>query len=107
MARRPGATSAQLLHAVSCRPQDKRTRILSALNDAGLAPTTPAGAYYVLADSSNLPGKNGGKQDLLRLPGWPRGGAHSSAWTRRESAAILLRQEGRRLDDACARLRKL
>src|SRR5208337_4811698 len=37
--------------------QSKRGRILSALTDAGLTPATPAGAYYVLADGSRLPGK--------------------------------------------------
>jgi aminotransferase len=28
----------------------------SALTDAGLTPSVPAGAYYVLADASSLPG---------------------------------------------------
>ena len=35
--------------------QSKRTRILSALTDAGMTPTTPAGAYYVLADATRKP----------------------------------------------------
>jgi aminotransferase len=37
---------------------DKRTRIVAALNDAGMTPYVPRGAYYVLADASHLPGEN-------------------------------------------------
>src|SRR6202044_227221 len=37
--------------------QDKRSRMLSALSDAGLTPSKPAGAYYVLADATGVPGK--------------------------------------------------
>jgi len=36
--------------------QAKRDMICSALTDAGLTPSVPAGAYYVLADSSSIPG---------------------------------------------------
>ena len=36
--------------------QAKRDMICSALTDAGLTPSIPAGAYYVLADSSSIPG---------------------------------------------------
>jgi aminotransferase len=38
--------------------QGKRDRLCSALTDAGLTPSIPPGAYYVLADSSALPGSN-------------------------------------------------
>jgi aminotransferase len=34
----------------------KRDLMCSALADAGLTPSIPAGAYYVLADVSSLPG---------------------------------------------------
>jgi aminotransferase len=36
--------------------QAKRDKMCSALADAGLTPSIPAGAYYVLADASSLPG---------------------------------------------------
>jgi aminotransferase len=36
--------------------QGKRDLLCTALQDAGLAPSIPAGAYYVLADSSRIPG---------------------------------------------------
>ena len=36
--------------------QAKRDVMCSALADAGLTPSVPAGAYYVLADASSLPG---------------------------------------------------
>jgi aminotransferase len=36
--------------------QAKRDMMCSALTDAGLTPSVPAGAYYVLADASSLPG---------------------------------------------------
>jgi len=36
--------------------QAKRDKMCSALADAGLTPSVPPGAYYVLADASSLPG---------------------------------------------------
>jgi hypothetical protein len=37
--------------------EGKRSRIVAALNDAGMKPYIPRGAYYVLADASGLPGE--------------------------------------------------
>jgi aminotransferase len=39
--------------------QQKRDRFCRALSQAGLPPSVPQGAYYVLADVSRLPGKTG------------------------------------------------
>lgn len=39
--------------------QRKRDRFCTALEKAGLAPSIPGGAYYVLADVSHLPGRTG------------------------------------------------
>jgi aminotransferase len=39
--------------------QEKRDRFCAALARAGLAPSVPQGAYYVLADATRLPGKTG------------------------------------------------
>ncbi len=43
---------------LSSEYQAKRDKLCSALSDAGLTPSVPAGAYYVLADVSRLPGAN-------------------------------------------------
>ncbi|MBV8630055.1 MAG: pyridoxal phosphate-dependent aminotransferase [Silvibacterium sp.] len=42
--------------ALAVEYQDKRDAMCSALAEAGLTPSVPAGAYYVLADASPLPG---------------------------------------------------
>lgn len=39
--------------------QGKRDRFCEALTRAGLKPSIPAGAYYVLADASGIPGQDG------------------------------------------------
>jgi aminotransferase len=44
----------------------KRDKICNALDRAGLRPYVPAGAYYVLADISRIPGKDS-KQRAMRL----------------------------------------
>ena len=51
--------------------QAKRDMMCSALTDAGLTPSVPAGAYYVLADTSSLPGATAKEkaQTLLRERG--------------------------------------
>ena len=80
--------------------QSKRERILAALRDAGMEPSVPAGAYYVLARATRLPGATSAQKarHLLAadrrcvrcrfgvLPAGPR----------RRPAALLLCQEGRR-----------
>jgi aminotransferase len=46
--------------------QQKRDRFCAALRKAGLSPSVPEGAYYVLADASRLPG-NTGKNRAIHL----------------------------------------
>ena len=78
--------------------QSKRERIVAALRDAGMEPSVPAGAYYVLARASRLPGENVGAKGSA-FAGADRGrfgrriGVLPSG-ARRRSAALLLRQEG-------------
>jgi aminotransferase len=43
---------------LSSEYEAKRDELCSALTDAGLTPSIPSGAYYVLADVSRLPGAN-------------------------------------------------
>jgi aminotransferase len=91
--------------------QDKRTRILSALHDAGLEPTTPAGAYYVLADATRLEGKTAAEKARNLLATTGVASVAGSAFFRPGRGENLLRfcfaKQDHDLDDACARLRKL
>jgi len=91
--------------------QDKRTRILGALTDAGLTPTTPAGAYYVLADSTNLPGKNAAEKARNLLAATGVAAVAGSAFFRPGRGENLLRfcfaKKDEDLDEACRRLRTM
>jgi aminotransferase len=96
--------------------QSKRTRILSALRDAGLEPSVPAGAYYVLAGASHLPGNTAAEKarHLLAATGvaavagsaffrtGPEGQGHGENLLR-----FCFAKKDHDLDDACARLRRL
>jgi aminotransferase len=90
--------------------QSKRARMLSALTDAGLEPTTPAGAYYVLADASRLPGRTAAEKarHLLAISGVAS--VAGSAFFRPGHGENLLRfcfaKKDHDLDEACARLRR-
>jgi aminotransferase len=91
--------------------QDKRTRILAALTDAGLTPSTPAGAYYVLADASHLAGKTAAEKARKLLAATGVASVAGSAFFRPGRGESLLRfcfaKKDEDLDEACARLRKL
>jgi aminotransferase len=91
--------------------QSKRARILSALTDAGLTPTTPAGAYYVLADATRLPGKKAAEKARHLLATTGVAAVAGSAFFRPGRGESLLRfcfaKKDHDLDEACARLSKL
>ena len=91
--------------------QSKRARILSALTAAGLTPTTPAGAYYVLADATRLPGKTAAEKARHLLAATGVASVAGSAFFRPERGENLLRfcfaKKDRDLDEACTRLRNL
>ncbi|HXR38214.1 MAG TPA: pyridoxal phosphate-dependent aminotransferase [Terracidiphilus sp.] len=91
--------------------QDKRARILSALTAAGLTPTTPAGAYYVLADASRVQGKTAAQKARHLLAVTGVASVAGSAFFRPGRGENLLRfcfaKEDHDLDEACERLRKL
>jgi aminotransferase len=91
--------------------QDKRARILSALRDAGLEPTTPAGAYYVLAEATRLEGKTAAEKARKLLAATGVASVAGSAFFRPGHGENLLRfcfaKQDHDLDEACARLRKL
>jgi aminotransferase len=91
--------------------QDKRTRMLSALTDAGLTPSTPAGAYYVLADATKLAGKTAAEKARHLLAVTGVASVAGSAFFRPGRGENLLRfcfaKKDEDLDEACARLRRL
>lgn len=91
--------------------EGKRDRICAALADAGLTPSIPEGAYYVLADASRLPGNNGWDRarHLLAVAGLAT--VPGEAFFTEGRGGNLLRfcfgKTDAVLDDACARLRAL
>jgi aminotransferase len=91
--------------------QSKRARILSALTAAGLTPTTPSGAYYVLADATNLPGKTAAEKARKLLAATGVASVAGSAFFRPGRGENLLRfcfaKKDNDLDEACDRLRRL
>jgi aminotransferase len=91
--------------------QDKRTRMLSALDDAGLTPSTPSGAYYVLADATKLPGNASAEKARHLLAVTGVASVAGSAFFRPGRGENLLRfcfaKKDEDLDEACARLRRL
>ena len=91
--------------------QSKRDRILSALTDAGMTPTSPAGAYYVLADATRLPGKNAAEKSRHLLAVTGVASVAGSAFFRPGHGENLLRfcfaKKDHELDEACARLRNI
>jgi len=90
---------------------EKRARIVAALEDAGLKPYIPRGAYYILADASELPGETAAKKARWLLAKTGVASVAGSAFFRAGHGEDLLRfcfaKKDRDLDDACARLRSL
>jgi len=91
--------------------QSKREHILAALRDAGMKASVPAGAYYVLADVTSLPGKTAAEKARNLLAATGVAAVAGSAFFRHGRGENLLRfcfaKKDADLDEACARLRKL
>ena len=91
--------------------QSKRTRILSALEAAGMEPSVPPGAYYVLARATHLPGKTAAQKARHLLAATGVAAVAGSAFFRPGRGEDLLRfcfaKRDADLDEACERLRKL
>jgi aminotransferase len=91
--------------------QSKRDRLCSALSDAGLTPSVPPGAYYVLANSSVIPGSSAREKarTLLRQTGVAA--VAGTAFFAEGRGENLLRfcfaKRDDDLDRACAALRRL
>ncbi len=91
--------------------EGKRAKMVAALEDAGMKPYIPAGAYYVLADASRLPGENAAIKARALLARTGVASVAGSAFFREGHGEDLLRfcfaKKDADLDDACARLRTL
>ena len=91
--------------------QRKRDRFCQALAKAGLTPSIPQGAYYVLADSSRLPGTTGKERAMsllktIGLAGVP-GEAFFSGADRRQFIRFSYAKIDSDIDDACRRIAHL
>jgi len=97
--------------ALAADHESKRARIVAALRDAGLEPSVPAGAYYVLARAAHLPGKTAAEKARYLLAATGVASVAGSAFFRPGRGEDLLRfcfaKKDRDLDEACARLRRL
>jgi aminotransferase len=91
--------------------QQKRDQLCAALADAGLTPSVPEGAYYVLANAARLPGKTASEKARNLLAATGVAGVAGSAFFLAGGGEDLLRfcfgKTPEALDRACAALRKL
>ena len=91
--------------------QRKRNRFCQALAKAGLTPSIPQGAYYVLVDTSRLPGTTGKERAMfllerIGLAGVP-GEAFFSGAEGRQFIRFSYAKIDSDIDDACRRLARL
>ena len=91
--------------------QRKRDRFCQALAKAGLTPSIPQGAYYVLADTSRLPGTTGKERamsllETIGLAGVP-GEAFFSGADGRQFIRFSYAKTDADIDDACRRIARL
>jgi aminotransferase len=88
--------------------QHKRDLLCSALNEAGLTPSVPAGAYYVLADATILPGATAREKARALLQKTGVAAVAGSAFYSKGRGENLLRfcfaKQDEAIEDACARL---
>ena len=87
--------------------QKKRDQICTALTAAGLYPTIPQGAYYVLADASRIPGKTASERARALLAATKVASVPGSAFFVAGGEHLLRFCFGKRqpdLDRACAAL---
>ncbi|MDH5667189.1 MAG: aminotransferase class I/II-fold pyridoxal phosphate-dependent enzyme [Nitrospira sp.] len=90
--------------------QRKRDRFCRALDEAGLSPSIPHGAYYVLADASRLPGSTGKARAMYLLEKTGVAGVPGEAFFSGKEGADFIRfsyaKTDEDLEEACRRLTK-
>ena len=91
--------------------QAKRDRFCAALAQAGLAPSIPQGAYYVLADVTRLPGKTGKERAMHLLKTVGVAGVPGDSFFSGEEGSRFIRfsyaKTDTDLDEACRRIARL
>jgi aminotransferase len=91
--------------------QDKRGRLLNALEAAGMEAAAPPGAYYILAKAARLPGKKSTEKARHLLATTGVAAVAGSAFFRPGRGEDLLRfcfaKQDAELDEACDRLRRI
>ena len=91
--------------------QAKRDRFCQVLQNVGLSPTIPQGAYYVLADVSRLPGTTGKERAMYILARTGVAGVPGEAFFLGDEGSRYIRfsfaKTDEDLDVACERLGKL
>jgi aminotransferase len=91
--------------------QQKRDRFCQALAKAGLTPSIPQGAYYVLADASRLPGTTGKARAMFLLETIGLAGVPGEAFFSGAEGKRFIRFSYAKIDsdidDACRRLARL
>ena len=91
--------------------QDKRDRFCAVLTTAGLTPSIPKGAYYVLADVSRLPGKTGKARAMYLLEQTGVAGVPGEAFFSGPEGANFIRfsyaKTDADLDEDCRQLQSL
>jgi len=91
--------------------QRKRDRFCQALAKAGLAPSIPQGAYYVLAQASRLPGTTGKARAMFLLETIGLAGVPGEAFFSGPEGKQFIRFSYAKIDsdidDACRRLARL
>jgi aminotransferase len=97
--------------ALSNEYQAKRDKICGALQKAGLKPSIPQGAYYILADVSKLPGKTSKEKAMHLLEKTGVATVPGEAFYHTSGGDNLVRlcfaKTDQELDDACRRLERL
>jgi aminotransferase len=91
--------------------QQKRDRFCAALAQAGLPPSVPQGAYYVLADASRVPGTNGKERAMFVLRTAGVAGVPGEAFFSGPEGSRYIRFSYAKidadLDEACRRIARL
>ncbi|MFA9560853.1 MAG: pyridoxal phosphate-dependent aminotransferase [Nitrospirota bacterium] len=91
--------------------QCKRDQFCQVLQDIGLSPTIPQGAYYVLADVRRLPGRTGKERAMYLLEKTGVAGVPGEAFFQGDHGARYIRfsfaKTNADLDMACERLQRL
>src|SRR5262249_45926104 len=91
--------------------QEKRDRFCAALAQAGLSPSVPQGAYYVLADAMRLPGQTGKDRAMHLLKATGVAGVPGEAFFSGQEGSRFIRfsyaKTDADLDEACRRIIRL